>query len=351
MGTEKIFSSAHMSRLPGDRVFFLDALKATGIVMVVAVHTFRHVELEKSSLDVLSFLAGTIAVPLFLVADGFLFSRKLTGSAAFDFSSFVKRSAWRLLVPWAAFTVIYGLLRVVLESLGLTRGTIILGQDWMAIAWAVYLSGFSEQLYFLLSLFLIRLGSWVVWKSLPLPSWIWCGVVSLYVAFFVLANPKQWFLPGADPILLACWGTQFYLLGILLEKVQDLVRPVAVWATGASLVAAASFWMVGSPRLGFLTQILYLLGIVGVVMLVTERTACEFSMGRDTMGIYLTHTPLIVWSVAAVVNRILHPGHVVTALTAVVVTVGASWMVTKGLTKTKIGAVLLGQPRIANVTT
>jgi len=74
--------------------------------MVVAVHALTRVEVDATSHDFIAFLVGPVAVPLFFLADGFLLSWKWTEAPRFEYKSFVWKSAMRLLVPWAMFTLL-----------------------------------------------------------------------------------------------------------------------------------------------------------------------------------------------------------------------------------------------------
>lgn len=60
-----------------DRFVFLDSLKAFAIVMVVAVHAQGYAGLGHGRIEqIISFITSSIAVPIFFLVDGFLFSSK-----------------------------------------------------------------------------------------------------------------------------------------------------------------------------------------------------------------------------------------------------------------------------------
>lgn len=328
-----------------DRVAFLDALKATGIVMVVAVHALSRVELDTPAANVIAFLTGAVAVPLFFVADGFLLSWKWTEAPQFQYKAFVRKSAMRLLVPWAAFTTFYTVLRVILERYELTRDTILLGKSFLGVAQVIYLSGVSPHMYFLLSLFLIRLGSAGFYNMLRLPLWAWIAGSALYVSLYQISHLKDWFLPGADPVLLACWGGQFYVLGIVLQKGQLFVRThtMPLFIIGAGLTIGLRFLIIPA-NLGIIVQISYLVAIYTAIMFVADRTDWSFSMGKDTMGIYVLHAPLALWFVTEIVLRFLPPGQMVSFAIATCLTVLVSWYAARVMSKRRLGRLLLGAP-------
>jgi len=78
------------------------------------------------------FVFGAIAVPLFFLVDGFLFSRKWATRDDFDFKDYVVKSVSRLLVPWAIFTLLYAICRLALESQSLPRENVLLGKLCLA---------------------------------------------------------------------------------------------------------------------------------------------------------------------------------------------------------------------------
>lgn len=328
----------------GTRMGFLDALKAIGIVMVVAVHVLTRIHLEGATRDVVGFLVGAIAVPLFFLVDGFLFSWKWTESPGFDYRSYVRKSAVRLLIPWIVFTLFYVALRGVLEWCDLTESRILLGKDaasWMA---AIYLSEVSPHMYFLLSLFFVRVGSFGLYRMLGWPGYVWGAVSLLYIVLYQISQPKDWFLDGADPILLACWGMQFYCLGIVLQKAHTFVHlhlgGILVLCGGATVV----FRYLSLEHTGMVTQVLYLIAIYVAVFLVTLHTTWSFALGSETMGIYLLHSPVLVWIVAAIVSRIDLSGGIISFVVATCLTVLASWYLAIMLHRNKFGRMIMGKP-------
>lgn len=334
-------------KLEKERVEFLDALKVTGIVMVVAVHVLSRVELGEHERDLMMYLVGTIAVPLFFVADGFLLSWKLTGAPQFDRGSFVRKCALRLLVPWAGFTILYAIIRVVLEWLKLTRETVLLGNDFLEMVQAIYLSRISPHMYFLLSLFIVRLGIVGLYKTLRCSSWSWFVVSIAYMGIYHLSLPKDWFLPGADPVLLACWGAQFYFLGIALQKGLNGVRLHAELLLVFCIVGAIGFRQLSPAHVPYVSQAFYLASACIALLLITDRTNWSFSMGRDTMGIYLLHAPVIVWGVATIVTALI-PGFPLVAFgVTTCASVLISWFVTRLMGRSSGGRLLLGQLEFA----
>lgn len=329
-------------RNPMGRIVFVDALKAIAIVCVVAVHAVSYVRVEGQGRQTLMFVFGAIAVPLFFLVDGFLFSGKWSTRDDFDFQEYVTTSVRRLLVPWTIVTLLYSICRIVLELLSLPRENIMLGSTLPSIAKMVYLSGLSQQMYFLLSLFVVRLTTIGIVRLLPGSKWFWLAVFAFYATAYGFANPRQWFFSGLDPLLLAFWGLQFYLLGIVLQKWHETLTPMAPWFGPGCLVLSFGIWGLSSNAAPSLSQLIYLIGTYATVCAIAEGTTWDFSLGKDTMGIYLLHAPYVLWLAAALVMLVLPAESVVTALCVTAMTVLVSWELTNLARKTEIGRVTLG---------
>lgn len=325
------------------RIVFVDALKAIAIICVVAVHAVAQVRIGEQGRETLVFVFGTIAVPLFFLIDGFLFSGKWTTRDDFNFQDYVRKSASRLLVPWGTITLLYAIFRLVLESLSLHRESLLLGNTPQGIVKVIYLSGLSQQMYFLLSLFVVRLTTIGIVRLLRGSKWVWLVVFTSYATAYEFANPMRWFFAGADPLLLAFWGFQFYLLGIVLEKWQETLAPTTPWLGPGCLVLAFGIWSQTSNAVFSLCQLIYLVGTYATVCAIAVRTSWGFSLGKDTMGIYLLHAPYMLWLAATLVMFVLPAESVVTVLCVAVVAVLASWGLANIARKTLIGRVMLGE--------
>jgi surface polysaccharide O-acyltransferase-like enzyme len=324
------------------RIVFVDALKAIAIISVVAVHAVAQVRIEGQGRETLIFVFGAIAVPLFFLVDGFLFSGKWTTLDDFNFHDYVRKSVSRLLVPWAAITVLYAFCRLILESLSLPRENVLLGNTLPGVVKIIYLSGLSQQMYFLLSLFVVRLTTIGTVRLLRGSKWLWLAVFASYAVVYGSVDLKRWFFVGADPLLLAFWGIQFYLLGIVLQKWQETLAPVTPWLGPGCLILSFGIWSQASNAFPSLSQLIYLVGTYATVCAIADRTSWGFSLGKDTMGIYLLHAPYVLWLAAASVMLVLPAESVVTVLCVAAVAVLASWGLTNIARKTQIGRVMFG---------
>jgi hypothetical protein len=174
-----------------------------------------------------------------------------------------------------------------------------------------------------------------------------------YIVLYVFSNPKHWFSPGADPVLLALWGMQFYLLGVVLRKWHEQITPAAGWIGLTGLGLTTLGWYVLLPASSFLVQLVYLVGIYGVLLRITVASSWKFTMGYDTMGIYLLHAPYVVWIVVAGLASLVPTNHVGVVVIASIATAIISWGITKVLGKYLFGRLLLGhvplqEPRLSH---
>src|SRR5512133_3209269 len=140
-----------------ERLYFLDSLRAIAIVMVVGVHSMGYNSpLEPNQQQIILFIVHTVAVPIFFLVDGYLLTRSIIESKRYSYKSYIESSFLRLVVPWVIFTVIYTMLRYVFELSGFFAEHVIVGHSFQEVLINAYGSVNAGQMYFLLSLFLIR---------------------------------------------------------------------------------------------------------------------------------------------------------------------------------------------------
>jgi len=283
----------------------LDGVRGVAIAMVVAIHTFGYVKLPDGPIaDLLALLVRTVAVPMFFLVDGFLFARAQRTGRAFDAGLYVRRSARRLLLPWLVFSLLYLVLRWVYELVAPTDVQLLTGRGPAAWIETLLLGRASEQLYFLPSLFAIRL------LAAPIRALAFRGAVARWLAFvaaacgagFLMGSYRSLLpLPGYDPILHALWGLPFYLLGV---AATDLWRrgPVPAIAAAAALVAARLGW----PKVAWATEYAYLAALFLLFASFDITPAWLAAVGRRTMAIYLLHAPIVLRAVSLACERVVH---------------------------------------------
>jgi hypothetical protein len=227
--------------------------------------------------------------------------------------------------------------------LKVTRETVLLGNDFVGIVQVIYLSGISPHMYFLLSLFIVRLGTIVFHGMLRWSFWVWLAVSFGYTGTYHFMNPKEWFFLGADPVLLACWGTQFYFMGVMFQKGLGSIRcyavPLLVFCVGATI----SLRLMAPAGIQFISQVFYLAAACIALLLITDRTRWSFSIGQDTMGIYLLHAPLVVWGVTALVTTVLGHASIMAFVVATCMSALFSWLGARLMSRSPGGRLVLGQ--------
>jgi len=292
-----------------ERIFFLDSLRAVAIIMVVGVHTLGYcVALPKDLNKIISLIVHPVSVPVFFLVDGYLFARSIIYSNSHSYRNYVRNSLFRLLAPWAIFTLIYTLARYAFEVTGFLKERLILGHPWQEVAISAYGSVYAQQLYFLFSLFLIRLCSPIIKKLFVMRNYF-----ALLVLFFCYYAAYRSLIPsisphliiagGQEPVLHALWGMQFYLVGIVLFKTSEIVNLERLFLP-ILLLFVLSLLIHDFGSYGFsLFQYLYLLTLFLFFASFKKGVPLLDVIGKNTMGIYLIHAPIVLKVVSLVLNK------------------------------------------------
>ena len=134
------------------RILFLDSMRAIGIVMVVGLHSLSYcLPLPIPQQNIISFLVGTIPVPIFFLVDGYLFALHIASPKEYNHLKHIKKSIIRLLVPWMIFTLLYLIARYYFELKGYLPENLIVGHSIKEIIISAYGSVYFAQMYFLIS--------------------------------------------------------------------------------------------------------------------------------------------------------------------------------------------------------
>jgi uncharacterized membrane protein YcfT len=280
------------------RLDFVDAFRGFAIVMVVGIHAADYSEIGDHPLGpaILRFVT-TIGVPAFFLADGYLFALARRRNPAFALGPFLRRSGRRLLLPWLLFTVAYGFSQTAAERFGLASRPILTGATPERVVLLAYGSAFALQLYFLLSLFLVRslAGLWrrLAIASAPLVFAVAGGYALLQSAWLDSFLAARIHTPGLDPVLHAFWGLQFYLAGIACAAADAAIRRRAPLLLGAAGALAAGILLLDADAF-HLFQYAYLLGAFLAFQASARLTRALRGVGRHTMGIFLLHQPVLM---------------------------------------------------------
>jgi fucose 4-O-acetylase-like acetyltransferase len=334
--------------LTDGRIGFLDSFRAVAVFMVVCIHTFGYcVRLPQREYQVISFIVHTIAVPAFFFVDGWLFAFKESQKAGTDYLSSVRKSAFRLLLPWIVFTLIYTVARYCFEAAGFLEQKTIIGRPLAEIVIFSYGSVYAPQMYFLLSLFLVRLLLPCLRPLLKIRiPYLLPAFAVFYAVYRVLVRFIQPFLDipgGQEPILHALWGLQFFIAGLMVFQLRLSGSKHCFFAAAVLFTATLIISRFVPISLQHPTQYLYLVSVFLLFSLLPAGFPVLNRIGKNTMGIYLVHTPVIMKAISLLLNRyIVHPFSSFLSISIIVFLV--SFGITLIIDKIPYGSLLFGVP-------
>lgn len=294
-----------------ERILFLDSFRAIAIIMVLGTHTLGYcIPLPDHQKIIIQFIVHTISVPAFFLVDGYLFARSIKHSNKYNYLKNIRKSIFRLLIPWIIFTSIYTLARFFFEMAGFLKEKLIIGHSLQEIALSAYGSVYAPQMYFLASLFLIRLCGPVFSKLLFLRNLVSLLIMFFYLLVYHLYNnsisPYLRIDGGYEPILHALWGFQYYLFGIIIFKIsvnyklKNLIAPFALLFF-VCLLTCKALGNIGSVLL----QYSYLITLFLLFNTLNIKSSVLNIIGRNTMGLYLIHAPIILKGVSLYSNKFI----------------------------------------------
>ncbi len=345
MNSAKIQPSSQFNRLG-----FLDDMRAIAIIMIVGVHVLAYcVELPQHQKEIISFIVHSISVPIFFLVDGYLFSRSTTYKKSYNYIKYIRKSFFRLLIPWIIFTLLYALSRYVFELTGFLEEKIIVGASFQDVFISAYGSVYAPQLYFLFSLFLIRLCTPIIKKVTDVESNFTLLLIFLlyFIAYKLLipfVSPYLEIAGGQEPILHALWGFQFYLLGVVLFKISGSLNLKKLFVPFLLFFIFALYLQgsIGGYGAG-LVQYLYLVVFVLFFMFFYNGWLPLNFLGKNTMGIYLLHAPIVLKAVSLVLNKYIHTP-IISYFSILVVTLLITIFIVRAVKLVPYGSLLFGSP-------
>lgn len=290
------------------RLLFLDYMRALGILMVVGVHARAYtLPLPQNYYEIITFFVHSISVPIFFLADGYLFIFKNEQYKKLKYLSYIQKSFYRLMVPWFIFSCIYFLFRFLFERLDFFNDNTVSSLDLVETIKYFYMSASAPQLYFLFSLFIIRLFFPLTLKLigfkkkfLLLTLFLYCNIFQIIQHWYKIYFPTE---IGLDPILHALWGSQFYLLGIILFSFEGLIDKNSRTILLLSIVITSIAIMLFQFKINIFTQYLFLVCIYVIFFSIKDyRLKSLSSIGENSMGVYLLHAPVILKGVSIIIN-------------------------------------------------
>lgn len=288
-----------------ERIVYLDSIRSVAAFMVVGIHTMGYIRLDGIEKAVIAFLIHTVAVPIFFLVDGVLFSKQLEERQQFNYWHFLTKSSRRLLIPWAAFSIFYLALRILLELSGLLSEKIFINLSYLEIAKAVFFSNVSNQMYFLLSLFLIRTFAFA-WFALVKSRRLTIALIwfcyTIFVSFFHSRISELSPVTGLDPFFHAFMGLRFYLFGFALSRYEKVIKANGFWILTISfLVGIVMRMFLGN---GIHVQIPLLLSLYVAFLAFINKENMLSVVGRFTMGVYLLHCPIFLKGASMIVAKL-----------------------------------------------
>lgn len=332
-----------------NRIEFLDRLRGIAICMVVAIHAAEYADISGQAKAFLLSCFG-IAVPSFFMVDGYLFCASFK-SRKFDYRVYLTKSCVRLLVPWVVFTVIYVAFRAALEYSNVLPVRVIVGRPIEKLAMSIYMSSISSQMYFLLSLFLIRAWTPALRYLLLVPTYL---VPFIFVAYALAWNEfsglRLFSASDADclggcfePVTHALWGLQYYLFGACLFLCRERLE------LHYHAVLISSLLMYGFAKsvhisLGWSEQYIGLLILWSMMRVFPSSDSWIAQVGKATMGIYILHMPIVLKAVGLLVAALLAQGNaLMNYLFITVLTLVASALLTRVITSVRLGRAIMGE--------
>jgi peptidoglycan/LPS O-acetylase OafA/YrhL len=290
-----------------DRIPHLDTLRGLGILLVVGMHANGYTQATTgTAFDHLwSRLAG-VSVPLFYVADGYLFARSVRSPGRpFSVASYLANSARRLLVPWVVFNGIYAALRAAFECYGFFPTRLVVGRPPVEVLANVVNSQVAMQMYFLAALFLIRTVAAFALRGVATAG---AGAGVLVAAAVVAVVQGSGLTLWEDPLSNAVFGLQYFLIGVAFLQADGLLRrrAWAVAAAGLAAFVALYAWedRGGMPAAGaFAVQASLLTGEYALFLALGRSPEVLAALGRRTMPIYLLHGPVLLKALQVLGSR------------------------------------------------
>ncbi len=302
------------------RVHFLDNLRALAILMVVVIHVVGYSSsLTPEFTSVILKATVMVAVPIFFLVDGYLLCESTIYKKNDSYKNVVVKSAYRLLLPWVLFSIGYLIIRYVFELLGYLDDYLVVGKSKSDVVLFLYGSVYAGQMYFLLSLFFIRLCTPLLVKLFVDLSVYSSSVVFLLLLYFYKNNSSFiyshfYIAGGQEPLTHAIWGLQFYILGMLVFRLRFLFQLKMV------CLFAILFGIGIALNISSIFQYAYLLLIFFIFFhFVNAQWKPVNFVGKNTMGIYLLHSPLVIKFTAIATNMLVAAPVMVFALNVCIV--------------------------------
>lgn len=332
------------------RLDHLDAMRGLLVLFVVGIHALGYSGLPAGpARSIIDFVVSTIAVQGFYFVDGLLFARRIDRIGGPGASRYLGDSARRLLWPWLLFSVAYAVARAAAERYGVVEPTALsqAGLSPGTLLESIWWSHAAPHLYFLPSLFLIRCGTVAIWRAFRAraETLVIAGIGMLF-AFRTVIEPAYLALvphEGLDPLLHAFGGLGFFVLGAGMWRMMGARGRVSpAWIVGPLVAAGLGFFAPRSVQ-NIAVQLGYLLPVYSLFALYWTGGAMMTLVGRQTMGIYLLHMPVIMKLWAVILGRLFDPTGLLTYFLLVATSFAAALALSLAINWWGMGGVVFGE--------
>lgn len=295
-----------------DHLPSLDRLRSLAMIMVIGVHAFGYApQYNGLSYEITRFLINTVPVSVFFLVDGFLFSYKYEKREILNVSNYIKKSVYRLVIPWFLFSLFYVSIRYAFEVGNFFDTHFLYQKSGSEKLLVMYASAIAPQTYFLLSLFMIRITAPLTALLLRAERRWLIVLYSVYMIGFMQYFPLlKELMPikiGQEPFIHAIWGYHFYLTGVILYRFRShLTLSLLYFMLFLFPVVVVARYTYHTPLAIQILQYHYLLSLFMLFYHFANQFRVLDVFKGYTMGIYLLHIPVVMKCTAVFSNAISH---------------------------------------------
>jgi hypothetical protein len=306
----------------------IDCHKAAAILMVVGIHTLGYCPgLSQSVRTLLHSSIFGVAVTSFFFIDGFLFAERSLSNFSLTYKVYLIKSINRLLKPWLIFSLLYLIARWLFEISFPEGERFVVGASPFQILRNVFISAFAPQTYFLISLFIIRMISFPLLRLINNrgSAMFLIGASAGILLSYILSgqiSPLLSFPNSQEPITHGIWGIQFFLAGAIISHFFSRLRKFTVGLVLFSLLVAIIAFLTGKTGVVvYLFRYGYILFLFFGFHLISSYVTAFGIFGRNSMGMYLIHTPVLLKIISLVVLKFSSNGFISFASTYCIVVI------------------------------
>lgn len=241
-------------------------------------------------LNALKDVINVIQMPLFFSVSGFCFLYTLRSGKAFPAFFFDK--VRRILVPF----VLIGLCWLYPMRLLCRYPEYIQQTFWHVFVWDILIGKDNGHLWFLPTLFVMLMLTWAICGFVRC-RWLADGLLIMVGVGAMVMVPagKPYVSQFADYYI-------YFVLGLFIHQHEDMLRR---WLQGplrillaAGAVAMLTFYLFGMRRRLFVVVTAALVVLAVYLLMPNKVNAVTRAISRNSMGMYLFHSPLLYLSFA-----------------------------------------------------